>query len=542
MRRPSIAWSVALVWACAAGRALAGQAGPCSASSGDVPLAPLKVGVTRVIGFFGPPEPQAPPLMVEVRSGAGAMRDRVRVALIDGESRRFEVPLTAALADGDVVTVHRTPGTILGCAHIKAPTATLPPAPDLTRLVDGAQVVRGFAKGEVKRVEVSVYAADPAERVWETAAAANTSMTHEAASAVRAALERRQPVLFLERVTVTTIGTGGAFTAPLTMPLIAGQMVEARAFGDLTEGEPSDPAWTEVIDPGNWGRVRAYFAAGSIFSKKRESFSAADMALTFVVDKSWLQADPFTLSSSEEQPRAAALQTARASSASESRPAERRVQSARIRPRQFNTFLDVRMTAIPVPAPETDEAAGAAPAAAASPDALGTFIGTRKGALVQIGAYLPIYGRPTTWIHEGKPNALFVAPVVRAGIQTLTGEETTFEATRYGGDDVFSFLTFGLGVGHFELGRTRNRAPEVVSYLHVTWGRFEQFEIHPDPERPDVRARPWRTAIEGRLRIPNTPMQVGIDANIGRKGGDQVAFVVGLRFDVGELFAKLPAF
>jgi hypothetical protein len=40
------------------------------------------------------------------------------------------------------------------------------------------------------------------------------------------------------------------------------------------------------------------------------------------------------------------------------------------------------------------------------------------------------------------------------------------------------------------------------------WG-YEAFEIARDKDHPELRERPWRTVVEGRLKIPETPLQIG---------------------------------
>ena len=50
-----------------------------------------------------------------------------------------------------------------------------------------------------------------------------------------------------------------------------------------------------------------------------------------------------------------------------------------------------------------------------------------------------------------------------------------------------------------------------------------------------------RTMVEGRLKIPDTALQIGFDANLGH-GRDDIRFVFGTRFDIGELFGRLRSF
>ncbi len=259
----------------------------------------------------------------------------------------------------------------------------------------------------------------------------------------------------------------------------------------------------------SWGRVRAFFSGGVIFSKEREDFSKQDIFLALNVDKNWIWSERFN----------------------------------------FNTYLDVRLTSLPINT--TDEE---------TPDPLDTFIASKKSALMQLGAYAPILLRK--WKYPLKAsyenNSLFIAPILKAGIQTITGEQTSAERINFGKDDVFNFGAFGLRFGHMNLSKTKDEAHEILSYLDITRGKWENFELIfptidpvtgmqeqiPDPNDSTktigvtFRERRWRWGFEGRLKIPSTPFQVGFDANLG-DGADDVRFIFGAKFDIGRLFGKL---
>ncbi len=95
-----------------------------------------------------------------------------------------------------------------------------------------------------------------------------------------------------------------------------------------------------------------------------------------------------------------------------------------------------------------------------------------------------------------------------------------------------------MRLGHYQfIGEgSDNTAPELVSYLDLTVGRWENYQFL-DNTLMRVR-RPWRFAAEGRLRISKTPLQVGFDVNAG-DGPDDVRFLFGTTFDIGKLFEKL---
>ena len=249
-----------------------------------------------------------------------------------------------------------------------------------------------------------------------------------------------------------------------------------------------------------------------MFSKKNGDFSKQDLALSFSMDKSWLQAADYTLN---------AERAVRASLRARNAP-ETGSGSGKFRFRQLNTFFDTRLTAVPVAAVTEGGAATETP-----------FVDSRKSALMQAGIYAPVYGPQTSWVHDGAVNALFIAPLFRGGIQTITEEpEDGAEA-----DDVFNFMSIGFGLGHHKLSGTSNQTPELLSYLHVSWGKSEAFQL----TRAGRTFKPMRMFVEGRLKIPETALQVGFDANLG-DGADDVRFVFGTRFDIGEIFKRLKGF
>jgi len=153
-------------------------------------------------------------------------------------------------------------------------------------------------------------------------------------------------------------------------------------------------------------------------------------------------------------------------------------------------------------------------------------------------------------------NALFVAPLAKGGIITVTGDRQTAEAQQFGHDDVFNFYSLGAMLGHFRLHARKKRgsneyeanpniAPELISWLTLSMGRWENFEIEVPTGEKDamgndikVRQRPWRYEALGRLKIPETPIIIGFDGNFG-KGPDDLRFIFGTRFDIGKIMHTL---
>ena len=167
----------------------------------------------------------------------------------------------------------------------------------------------------------------------------------------------------------------------------------------------------------------------------------------------------------------------------------------------------------------------------------GQFVASRKGALMQIGVYVPFYGPETSWVYDGAVNTFFIAPLFRGGIQTINGADGGQTVNQDGEpDDVYNYKAAGFGIGHLKLSGTTNQTPEIISYLHFAWGTSEAFKYK--KAGTSVTLNPVRMLVEGRLKVPYTAMQVGFDANLG-DGRDDVRFTFGTRFDIGEAISRV---
>jgi hypothetical protein len=358
--------------------------------------------------------------------------------------------------------------------------------------------------------------------------------------------------IYLQQAEATV--ANGKFQLVLPQPVLGGQRLEVLTF----TGRDRSPS-TELIitDPGDWGRLRAYFAGGVVMSKEHGEFSQQDIAVSLVLDKTWFQRQTMTLPPDDDRITRADLSASVQGGAGGGAP-ERSMQTGEtpavshasrwraLVPRQLNTFFDTRVTALPVlEAGGQDESQAGGSDSGQNATEADKFIASRKGAVMQIGVYTPWYGGKTSWVHEGRVNALFIAPVARIGIQTVTEEPAASDNETAGAnqtlerDDVFQFWSIGVGVGHYRLTGTRNEAPELISYLHITFGKSQAFGEVPEGETEATMARRW--FIEGRLKIPDTALQIGFDANLG-EGRDDLRFIFGTRFDLGAVIARMRQF
>ncbi len=250
----------------------------------------------------------------------------------------------------------------------------------------------------------------------------------------------------------------------------------------------------------DWGRVRSNFSTGAIISEQNEQFSKVDLYLGFNMDVNWFKSASTSSSTGGKL---------------------------------FNTFVNARLTAIPVTGNREKDG---------EEDKLEVLLNSRKAVLLQAGFYVPYYHKSMAWQVKDAADkdvnyAVFVAPGGRIGFQTATGEIGTADAKKIHENSFFGFYGIGLRFGHYKLSSDANIAPELISYLDWTVGKWDNFEVF---KEDGINTRkPLRHLFEGRLKVPGTRIvQVGFDANVG-DGIDDLRFLFGIDFDIGKLVDKL---
>lgn len=295
-------------------------------------------------------------------------------------------------------------------------------------------------------------------------------------------------------------GESGEFTIELfdddekTRPRLLKADQSVAVVQDV-EGVRSDAAkaTVEKASEFEWGRVRASFTSGVEFSKEREDFSKQNLFLKFLIDKRW----------TGKQTKKLAV----------------------------HSFFDATLASIP----KSNETS--------SSQVDSAFLTSRKAAIFQGGLYLPV--TLSGWDFKDGRNTLFLAPIFKAGLQTITEENPVPDEDRLDveQDDVFNMWAAGVRIGHFNFSDTRLGYPDLISYLDLTYGKFENFELgfpvldELGNPRTVFETR-GRWSFEGRLKLPQIPLYLGFNANVG-KGPDDVRFFFGTRFDVGKLLKIL---
>jgi hypothetical protein len=158
---------------------------------------------------------------------------------------------------------------------------------------------------------------------------------------------------------------------------------------------------------------------------------------------------------------------------------------------------------------------------------------------------------------------LFIAPIAKVGFIAPVGSTASTTVTPTGSGTAavtssqpvnpaqfYNAYSFGGRVGHFKLSPDTNSAPELLSFLDVTVGRFSNLTTLVNNGTATYTTRRWRVAVEGLLKIPATPFTLGMSANVGQNlfgmsahtvqsAKDDLRFFVGAKFDIGKMIARL---
>ena len=296
-----------------------------------------------------------------------------------------------------------------------------------------------------------------------------------------------------------------------------------------------------VTDPLDLGRSRYYFTSGVVLSNNHgfqipSAGTTAGLFLGLNGDRSWAHLD-----------------------------------DEGFRRWNVNTYIDARLTSV-----ATQQAATVA--GSNQNTTIQNFTESQKAASFQGGIYVPIVVGEG-W-RVGRNNySLFFAPLTKLGFTTLTDEQTLVSAQSSAAtvttlpvtNRFFKSYSFGTRLGIFQHFPSRGAAPQIVSYIDISVGRFGDFEafrdltLEPGNKRPALgvdefrRFRPWRYSLEGLLKVPHSPFVVGFNANIGTgatppaadefdqsiprpytQPRDDLRFLFGAQFDFSKFLKAIP--
>lgn len=378
---------------------------------------------------------------------------------------------------------------------------------------------------------------------------------------------------YLCALQTTSVNTAGVTRLPLPDPQISDASATPQAVASQTD----------------WGLVRAYFTGGTVIANDNSNFSTANLFFALNVDKTWI------MPRFEPKPTTTGTGTrtggVKSTDKSDSSISHYFVPG-------LNTFFESRLTAIPVAsnpantssASTTETTGGTTGTTGGTSGTAGTtgttgttaasnsqsFITTQKTARVGVGIYFPVL--LTNWTWNKSQNALFVAPMAKIGFDTITGAQSQNVVLPGGAvgtqtyAQLYNYRNFGARIGHMQLSGSKDKAPEVFSYLDVTFGPYSNLEslicnrtrytadipatnnaaavagspiagqqastnfpdslckttypsfyVAPGGGSTDVydvyetRKRIYRLDLEGLLKVPGTPIYVGFNANLGQR-------------------------
>ncbi len=349
---------------------------------------------------------------------------------------------------------------------------------------------------------------------------------------------------------IASLNTDGKFKASLDSALTTGQTVTAQSITPANAavaagaGTPTQATQPEIYGPFSssefvgegsvsafdFGRARTYLSFGGIVSQDQAQFSKLSAYLNFNADYTWY------------------------------------LQKYRQKwhwyvPKQFNNLFDARLTTLPVTScPQAQPGTTSTQCSSTNFD---TFNTATKAALIQLGVYFPYYFKWSSWQWRQKESdgsdkshryALFFAPLAKGGFQTLLqppqssptstttatpGQSST--ATTINGQTFFHYIAPGARIGLFKFHdeHKTSLAPDVITYLDITYGKYENF-AQPVGASTTKFTHPYRIGMEGRFMVPKMPAFIGFDSNtrVGNSPGD-LRFLVGTTFDMGCLIQKI---
>lgn len=277
---------------------------------------------------------------------------------------------------------------------------------------------------------------------------------------------------------------------------------ETQTAGNLVEMD-ANSATVMVSSAYDLGRVKAYFSTGAEFKATGGALGSPAGFFGVNVDYNWLKFGPDrgpACFSKRDSPAFVHLAS----------PAEGG-KSCGKQPRYIlvSSYFEGDLTQIPFSSGTT-----------------ALNISSAQGEFLEGGIYAPIIPGKAQWRWRGQANGFFFSPLAKYTLLAPGGANlsTGFNAYRaYSG---------GFRLGHFRMPAHLDRhSPELLSYLDVTVGRWENF-------REMNGARGVRVDATGKYKIPYTVFYVGFEVNAG-PGGSEYQTFVGTRIDPSSILGKI---
>ncbi len=336
----------------------------------------------------------------------------------------------------------------------------------------------------------------------------------------------------------------GRFESAFKRPIDAGQCIVVRASSEDGKIRSEGPD-VEFVHPAfaDWGRMRGIFTVGTTLGNSRGATEAAPY-IGFYADAN-----------------AGSHLLQRESARKANNNAAPKMFELKKRTWAFHVFSEARLT-------QAGRADVTDPAA------------QTQALFFQFGTYFPLRLAGMDWRHKGRLFSFFVAPVAKYGSLWLKEGVVTRETTREIPADVgrltgqpvaassstspvvnkgaHPFYGYGARFGFFRYDligkviRNRQVAPELIGYLDLTYGQNSSFRTpftfssQTDANQITRTVTGYRTdpryQMEGRLKLPALPVQIGVDLNVNASRPDRSAtefrFIVAFRVDAARAIGR----
>lgn len=248
--------------------------------------------------------------------------------------------------------------------------------------------------------------------------------------------------------------------------------------------------WPSILyaEECSFGRFACNLRAGVEFSQEEEKFSQANPYVQFVGDTLWGRWNE---------------------------DIEQTKGGFRYEPLDLHTFIDLTLASIPTK--ETEQETNTVTGQQEKKE----FIASKKSFIGTAGLEWRLFNYPDVGCYT-----LFVGPIVKGGLQTLTESPDTGNIESKA-DTVNHFESVGLRIGEHETLESPTENRPLKRYLDITWGYYENLENS-------------RATIEGLLQSnEDTGLFLGFKAIVGEGKDDLRVFTgVNLSFTGLEKMVK----
>jgi hypothetical protein len=207
----------------------------------------------------------------------------------------------------------------------------------------------------------------------------------------------------------------------------------------------------------------------------------------------------------------------------------------------INTYQIVDLTQTPRVSPvaaatPTTPAAPMTPAAASTAPLEYQITQSRNQLYFEGGLYVPFIPSMFQWTFQGLDNALYIAPIAKAGFMTVDNADGNSDQA-----GVYKFMGAGGRIGHMEIKNEPGNAPDSIFWVDTVFGRYDVYRqrtVGVDNEKFHNRID-----VSGYFKIPASPFFFTFGGNFATNPRDRVKsdarFAFGARIDITRIFGQM---